>query len=371
MPAARSVPAQATFREARPDDLPHVERLLSVAFDGRWPGFPIRVTPLEHLQWKLGAPRHIPAGVSVMEVDGRIAGFEGMVGRDVWLRGRRRPGWMSVDSSVHPEFQGQGLSRAHLRWYLDRWANAEQPIALDAGSTHPRFFRSSGPGADRPRVANKIEVLTRPTNGAALRRRLLRDRSWRSVLRVARLEARALRARIRTRRAGPQSRPLTVRSVDHFDDRADALWERARTQFDYAVVRDREYLDWRYCDPRGGPVSVRVAEEGDALVGYAVTAFIDGELQIVDILTAPGDDDALRALLDDSIESSRVGRALLVSVLLPRVHPYRQGLRRAGFFAAGQAANWGFRERNDTALDFLVEDPRARLHVSFGDADHV
>ena len=71
--------------------------------------------------------------------------------------------------------------------------------------------------------------------------------------------ARAARASVRFAASGARSRPapeaaagLTFREVERFDRRLDELWERARTEFDFALVRDSRALNWRYCDPRAG-----------------------------------------------------------------------------------------------------------------------
>jgi hypothetical protein len=48
----------------------------------------------------------------------------------------------------------------------------------------------------------------------------------------------------------PRSDASTIR-LDAFDDRVDALWERARPRGQAIVIRDHRYLNWRYCQRPG------------------------------------------------------------------------------------------------------------------------
>jgi len=59
-----------------------------------------------------------------------------------------------------------------------------------------------------------------------------------------------------------------IETADHFDDGANKFWREAATQFDLIQVRARDSLNWRFCDPRGGPFIVRTAREDGRLLGY-------------------------------------------------------------------------------------------------------
>ena len=141
--------------------------------------------------------------------------------------------------------------------------------------------------------------------------------------------------------------------------------------FDFAVVRDREHLNWRYCDPRAGVYSVRAAERDGDLAGFIVTAFRGGDSQLVDVLALPGDEGALRALIEDAIAALRDEGGTSLTVLMPRSHPYRETFHRYGFVPTKWVSNMGYREREDSLLDFVESDKDARLHVAFGDTDHI
>ena len=110
---------------------------------------------------------------------------------------------------------------------------------------------------------------------------------------------------------------------------------------------------------------------GDDLVGFMVSALHHADLQLVDLLTLPGDEDALRALIEDAVKEGVRTDARTITVRMPRQHPYRAVFQRYRFIRANWISNMGFPERDDTLLDFLETDRRARVHTAFGDSDHI
>lgn len=358
------VPEEPLFRSIEQRDEAVVAELLDVAFEGDWPAFPIPVPVLDHLRWRLGSPGVVPGATTVLELDGRIVAYDGSIGRDVWVQGSPRAGCIMVDSAVHPDFQGRGLSKLHLRHFLARWADVEQPVSLEEGSNNPRLNQSSGLGSERMRVANTVEVLSRPLSPSAIARRAFARPSTASL-------ARAARSLLTPRRGSAPTADALVRTVDEFDERADTLWEHGRTAFDYCVVRDARYLNWRYRDPRAGSFRVRTVEQAEELVGYSVLSAPGRAVRVIDLFVADGAHSALKALIEDAVSTARLEKASEVSILLPHVHPYRETLERFGFMPSMTVPNMGHRPRNDSLLDFLSTDPGARLHVAFGDSDHV
>ena len=193
----------------------------------------------------------------------------------------------------------------------------------------------------------------------------------RPVLRAGRLYLKMLATRMRWSRFSTPAPALEMRSVDSFDERADALWNRARRRFDFAVVRDRTYLNWRYCDPRAGDYQVRAAEDDGELLGWIVVASRLKAAEIVDLLTVPRDEGVLRVLIEDVIAIARRDGATSLSVLMPRRHRYRETLLRYGFIPSRLPKPMGLGRPRESTLDFLAWDAGARLHVAFGDNDHV
>ena len=360
------------FRTMRPDEVDAVFDLIQAAFGDRWPNIPIGVAPREHLAWKMSSPKLLPEEVSVIEFDGRLTGYWGVIGRDVWLRGERARGRFGVDRLVLPEFQGRRWSTLHREWLHSQRPTVLEATNIGMHSNHPILRASSGRvAAGRLTFANPIDLLLRPLDRVAIVRGALARRSWRSFASVAAIFAKDGANRLRHRGGVDRDATIELRDVARFDERADQLWEQVASTLDFAVIRDREYLNWRWCDPRAGVYRIRAAERQGELRGFMVTTAGGGEIRVADWLVHADDPAALVALLDDAIAFGRRAGSTLMSMQMPRRHRYREAFHLAGFHRAGTLGRYGQTPGQSRLVAFLGTDAEARVHVSFGDEDTV
>jgi GNAT superfamily N-acetyltransferase len=96
----------------------------------------------------------------------------------------------------------------------------------------------------------------------------------------------------------PDTTVVTVVPLRHFDEDIDQLWQRASAGYDFALVRDSTYLNWRFADC---PTAYKIwlALRDGQSVGFLVaradqTAPV---ATIVDLFTQSNDTDAAGALL--------------------------------------------------------------------------
>src|SRR4029077_16724575 len=59
-----------------------------------------------------------------------------------------------------------------------------------------------------------------------------------------------------------------IREMLAFDDRIESFWQQAAQPFDFVAVPPADWLNWRYCDARGGIGSVLLAEDDAELLGF-------------------------------------------------------------------------------------------------------
>ena len=364
-----------TFRSMTGSDVNAVFDLLMASFGEDWPRMPLQVSPREHLEWKISAPELTADPPDVVEIDGRIVGYAGGSSCAVWVRGRVERGLHGGDACIHPDYQARGLLTPWREWQEAEKFPVRPPTwGIGEGSTHPRLKRSTERQGNRVLIANQVERLSLPLKMLEPLKRRVRSRrspAARAVAATALTAGRAALARARGRRPRGMPVGLHARTVSSFDPRFDALWETARREWDYARVRDRRYLNWRYADPRAGVYRIRVVEDGEDLVGFIVTGSLGGETIVVDLLAVPGRPDAARALVADVSEQSRLAGEWQITVMMPWSHPYRDAFVRAGFIRSRRGGLMAFTRREGTPLAFLEHDPAARVHVSFGDYDHI
>ncbi|GEM_PF-408259 len=133
-------------------------------------------------------------------------------------------------------------------------------------------------------------------------------------------------------RAGP--RP-PVRTFDRFGDWVDPLWRRCQSQHEIWVIRDQEYLEWRY-DQRPGSDYLRLRVDGaEGISGYAVLAFSTGAQGpgafIMELVVDLEQDGALRALLRSIEEQARARSCAFLSAMSGPGSRYRSALLRQAY----------------------------------------
>lgn len=91
---------------------------------------------------------------------------------------------------------------------------------------------------------------------------------------------------------------VTVVPVKRFGEEADQLWQRASAGYDFALVRDSSYLNWRFSDCPT-PYKMWLALRNGQAVGLLVTSAdrTTPTAAIVDLFTESNDTEAARALL--------------------------------------------------------------------------
>ncbi|HYN79673.1 MAG TPA: hypothetical protein VES73_17975 [Lamprocystis sp. (in: g-proteobacteria)] len=117
---------------------------------------------------------------------------------------------------------------------------------------------------------------------------------------------------------GPQPNlPVEVLSGG-FDGRFDRLWKEVRPLYPAICLRDAQTLNWRYRQHPDGQYQVLTTGNGEHLRGYAVLlTYSKGRrrwAKLVDLLTAPGDSEAIRALAAAALCALRTWRAERVEV---------------------------------------------------------
>lgn len=154
------------------------------------------------------------------------------------------------------------------------------------------------------------------------------------------------------------ARQISVVPVTSFDERADDLWERASRSFPIAIVRDRAYLNWRYCRP-GQVYHVWAAFEGDALRGYMSYRTLKyGQVRagvIMDLL--PADDIEVGvALCRAAIDQAVRDRVDFVECWMLDQYPFCSVLERFGFRAKPSQDILTFRVlKGKTPTEFFLD----------------
>jgi len=371
VPVSESV-RRASVRNAREGDEAQMVELLLGAFD-QWPAFELEVPAVEHLRWKMRSDPIAPRHQWVSEIDGRIVAMIGRVFRRVRVRGRDYLAREGVDAAVDPEYQERGLYGAMLDQVHESPQNSESDLGYGYGTNPILLTRRKRRG--RKGIGNPVQVLLKPirTRAIVARRRRRYGGGMPAPLAVLRMEMERAFHRLRN---PPHRDPVrcdwSITTLERFDDRIEGFFDEAAQPFDFVVVRSREYLNWRFCDPAAGRFTVRVAEQQEILLGYLVFKITEGVGCIADLLALPGRTDVVRSLIEDALRLFREAGVELASCWMISRHPYNDVLRRYGFSDSKKDVGFSCRaiDPDSSVVEFL-DDPDARVHLTHGDSDWI
>jgi len=363
---------RVVVRLARDDDYQRIADHLVLCF-GQWPSFEIACPVVDHVIWKMNSnPRARSEQImGVLDDDDRfIVSLAIRVRRAVWVRGRELAAIDPSDSAVHPDWRRMRVD-SKRRGLREALGHHLWDMSLSWLPQHPATRKES---LTRPTLGNRVLVFWKPANVRNLVSVPYRTAGPKHAARVALTALRASLGRLPSRLGGRAAASFRAEMVDleRFDDRTDALWEAAKAQFDFAVIRTQDYLNWRYADPRSGRFELRAALEDGELIGYSVTKPYANPAEIVDLLVRPGRLDAVAALVGDAVARVEREGSRDIHCWLPQHHPYVGTVRSLGFLDSGRDPSVRYRagQIDPEELAFLQE-PLAAVHMTQGDSDFV
>jgi hypothetical protein len=283
----------------------------------------------EYVSWKyFGNPQGRAYGCRA-DLLGRPVGFYSNLPLRLKLGSQSVAAAQAVDAMVAPEARRRGLFVEMAKQTYGRLD--EDGVVLTYGFSNPAAQ------AGHLKHLSWFLLGTVPSYLKILRPREMAVagglRGFRAIVYRAMLSA------VRSVRQGgtrPSITYLRVRGIPGFDNRFDGLWEEACRAFPIAVVRDADYLGWRYAQSPLPHYVILVAERQGSLRGCVVLSMRDlerdGTVAIAEILLAPDDKEAGLALLAEAEDRAwKSGAAQLHCWMLPQHSLYTNVLERSGF----------------------------------------
>lgn len=132
----------------------------------------------------------------------------------------------------------------------------------------------------------------------------------------------------------PAIKGLTITQISSFDDRVNKLWNTVSSQFQIIIVRNKDFLNWRYSKVPNTNYSIFVAEKEKAVVGYLVLCYSQRDYTkvavIYDLIAESAE--VIQCLLFTVIEKCRKDDIDYIYSLGTYNKIYLNAFRRQGFF---------------------------------------
>lgn len=370
---SQNATANYVVRPYLPGDEEEIVQLLQLVFDG-WPHFDLSCAPIDHWRWKFKDNPLKKSIISLGTSDDKIIGCNHTIpltikiGDSVFLCGN------GYDLAVHPDFRRIGVAKKifELRRELRANAGIKFAILLSGNSIivkhylklYPRFPYTIMNFVRIQDIDWHLQMM--PTEKAWLKKygfhlvKLLNK--FKNALRVSSLPDGNFR----------------ISKIHSFNDNINVFWDEIKGHYTFIVERTRDYLNWRYCDSRGGDYIINIAEEDGRALGYSVLR-IDRYVRnypvgyIVDLLTLPERLDVTDALVADAINYFNSNGINIIRCQVVKNHPYERIFKAYGFVNSGHRIDifYDIYATIGEELNKLQTRIPNRIHFVYGDYDRI
>ena len=283
------------------------------------------------LRWWRWLYQDNPSGEGLIwlaEHNGKIVGQLGFVPVVMEIAGKTALGAQVLDAMIHPAYRRQKIFDTLARKVMHESKEKGMFILYAL----PNQF--SHPGA---RKLNWLDIASLPV--------MVKPFNWRKTLKSKvnnefLLELGAIGGGIvehtlyRTKKA-PVVPDLTISQVSTFDKRINDFWARVSGQYQIMVVRNRDYLNWRFTAVPDTAYLIYIAEISREICGYIIFRYIrSGDIMtalIFDILVSS--EQIARLLISKATECCRQEKIDCVFCQIIANKAYYKAFKKCGFIS--------------------------------------
>lgn len=282
------------------------------------------------------------------------------------IRGKKTLGALSLDTMTHPEYRKQGIFVALAKEVYGRTQSFG--VALVFGFPNDNSFHGFVTDLDFAVLENLV-AMARPVCIARAVREKMKYPFLAAVIgRPLQSICNAFCSKKTTDAA------ITVESASRFPESVTTLFDGCPLKSGSLVVRDYEYLSWRYDRNPRHSYDIFLGYRNGTLAGYCVSGTTERKGLtiglIVDLFADPHDRALTTSLVTAALEVMERKEMHLASCLLPSKSPFRATLRRLGFVFPMRRFPFIIRANSD-AITSEALMKGAGWHITFGDGDFV
>lgn len=282
----------------------------------------------ERLVWQY---KQNPAGqpiIHLAESSQGIVGYYALMPIRMRIRNKICIEIYSLETMTHPDYRGQGIFTilGKENYKLAARRGFHFLYGFTNRNAHPIVVNK----LDWRDLYNGIPLWVKPLNlESIIRKRLVDNRL------VAGLGSKFGKIAMNILYRPMQNKPkYSITEVSYFDERFNLLWEETSND-GVMVVRDKEYLTWRYLEKPGEKYAIFIVEREEKLLGYMILKCTERfNLQIgfiMDLLTVSGEPQIARDLISTSVSYFEQKRMDMVGCLMLPGTVYLRNLKEAGF----------------------------------------
>lgn len=357
------MPKELTFRLGNKDDLPRISEFRKAFF-----GYSsIRSHEPEYYDWKCYKNPALPGEIWLAEDGNAVVAIKSMTPKRMKILGEKVIGAETGDTFTHPDYQRQGIFTKLFEVARENGIDGRMSFIYGTPNKNslPGYIRK----LDYAQIPLKLRILVKPLAPKQILQKKLGFYPLASLVSpVVEIASRAI-FRIAGRAVSKSN--IRITQILSFPDDIDVLWEQTSKNFDIALVRDKNYLEWRYvANPDTYSILIARNQEG-AILGYMVTKIgFEEDIPlgyIVDFLTFENDVNVFKKLLVTSLERLYHRKVNLVSTVVVKGSYYYNIFLKFGFIPRVEVPLICYKGE----LGMRVLSEAYRWHFTLGDTDNI
>ena len=361
-----------SVRKYKPNDEYQIISLLREVFD-EWPKIDLECSPIDYWRWRyLDTPIKINNTV-VAENEEKIIGTLHGTALNVKVGKNNYLGQVGSDAAVHPDFRRLGVytnlsklkSKMHEEYgYQILYWLTFNPIILNSHAWEEReVFSFTHPLTSLIRIHDVDSHL--------------KYNSYKNhdlVLKYGYLGSKTIN-RIKYKKTSEEFNGIKVHEITRFDNTINAFWETVKQHYVFSVNKTDDYLNWRYCDNRGGEYRVLLAREDGKILGYCVykiNHFIKEYPvgYIIEVLAFPNREDVVKTLIDEALKRLDSMKINVVHAKTVKENSYENIFKQFGFVDALKKTYVNFCPVNiGEDLEKFVKASPDLINFQYGDVE--
>lgn len=353
------------FREYEDGDENRIVELFDLVFKtGPWKD--LEYSHIDHWKWRyLENPLGLIC-IMVAEHEGNIIGASHIMFRELKLGKNVIIHSTGSGSAIHPDFRKQGIFNK-LKEKQEQIIEKLSVSYREGVSTNPILMKRNI-RYNKTKFPHDLIELIKTNN---IEKHLNQIRSSKGQY---------LRDKLQTITKTKDFQPTdntTIEKINRFNSRFDDLWKNVAPGYIRIINRTSDYLNWRYADKRGGNYETFAAFEGNDLKGYIIlrTRKIEETYPpkggyIVDLITLHDRFDVANHLINHALKIFEQDNVEDVRYWGIKGNPYSVLLTNKGF-ATSRKLMITLHKHTSNGLDLLRMSSPEKIHVVFGDFDHI
>lgn len=323
------------------------------------------------MRWWKWQFRDAPAGqarIWLADHNGEIVGHYALIRADMKVGSEIITASQNVGTMTHPAYRRQGIYSALEKRALSEEGNRGTHITFGFPN------EAAYPGHIKRGFLDigVIRAMLKPLNLENIVGRYVRNKLLSKVLAAISNIAFNL---LYLAHKPPKIDGIQITKVSFFDERINDLWERIYRDYDIIVVRNKEYLNWRFVDVPGVDYTIYLAEKESQILGYTV---LKCERQfglkvgrIFELIVPLGQQAVVQLLALKAVEVFREEKADFVLYRIIGNKAHCKAVSRCGFMSSqliGRGARFIARTNTPKISEKFLKE-RRHWFVQTGDSD--